>query len=138
MKDLPRIRIVLRFASLLFGWLFALLVLCFNLSDLTTAPWRCTAWFASAVVIVILYSLTPNVFCKSSFSKRLALSLYCGVVVGFVVVSLWLISKLGTGLMLFGGTYKFGSSRTWGIVGALFMTLCALSGPVGLLLHKNK
>jgi hypothetical protein len=132
MKNLPKIQIALRSGSLLFAWLVALGWFFVKLPDAYKMSWReNAAWFVITVAIVILYSLPPKLLCRSSFSKRLALSFYCGVVVGFLVVSFWLIPKL------FGTSPEFGISRTWGRVIALFVTLCALSGPIDLLLNRR-
>jgi hypothetical protein len=132
MKKLSRIQIALRCGSLLVAWLVALGWFFVALPDAYRMTWReNVVWFAIAVAVVILYSLPPNVLCRNLFTMRLAFVLYCGVVVGCVVGGLWLVFKL------FGTSPEFGSSRTWGIFLALFMTLCALSGPVGLLLHRE-
>jgi hypothetical protein len=131
MKNLSAIHAVLRFASGSFGCLYILLVLCF----LSLMSWRYAAWLVSAVAVAILYSLPPKVLCRSSFTIRLAFMLFCAVIIGFIAVSFFAVSKLGTGPVLLGGTEEFGSSRNWGIGIAIFMTLCALAGPINLLLN---
>jgi hypothetical protein len=128
------LQIAFRFAGMLFAWFCLLMVLCF----ISLLSWRYIACLLIAIAVVILYSIQPKVLCRNPFIIRLAFILYLSVIVGFIAVSFFVVSHLDMGPVLLGGTDAIGSSRYWGIGIAIFMTLCAISGPVGLFLYKRK
>ena len=123
----------LRFTSLAFGWYFLLIVLCF----ISKMSWSYAVWLVSAVAITVLYTLPPKVLCRDSFPVRLVLILYCCAIAGFIAVSIVAVSKLGTGPVLLHARDPVGSSRNWGIAIAVIMTLCAITGPIHLLVSRK-
>ena len=126
---------IIRFARLLFGWTFALLVICFKIPEISEFSSSLIGWLVAAFVVAALYSLPPRLLYENTFIKKLAFCLFFGTVVGFVFLSLVIISQLGTGPLLVMGTIDFGSSRAWGIVFAILMGLGAIAGVVDLFLY---
>jgi hypothetical protein len=133
MRKLYILQNVLRLASLLFAWLCVMTILCF----ISLMSWQYIFVLLIAIGNLILYSIQPKVFCNNSIIFRLILIFYLSIIAGFIFTSCFAISQLGSGPVLLHGTQEFGSSRNWGIGIAIFMTLCAICGPINLLLTKK-
>ena len=135
MKTLSGIQAIVHFARLLFGWGFALLVICFKLPDVSKFSFTLTCWFISALVVAVLYSLPPRILCTSPVVKRLVFGLFIGTIVAILILSCTFIPQLGRGPMLIMGTMDVGSSRVWGIVFSSILVLGAVAGLIDFLIY---
>lgn len=119
---------VARIGALLFGWSFLLLVFCFKVSEISSAPLKAGTWLVGSMLVAAVYSLPPSLLTRSRDALLLAQVAYAVCFAALCVLGMVIIPHVTSGSLLSGGTVPLGSGKCWAIALFVLMGVGALCG----------